>query len=40
MSFEVFTTEEEMKARSKELREQGATVIEGYNGHTYTIKWK
>lgn len=40
MSFEVFNTEEEMKARAKVLRESGAYVIEDFNGRVYTIKWK
>lgn len=40
MSFEVFNTEVEMKTRADELRASGAVVIEGFNGSTYTIKWK
>ena len=41
MSFEVFATEEKMKARAAELRSQGATqIIEAFNGSMFTIKWR
>lgn len=41
MSFEVFTTEKEMKDRVTELRSQGATqIIEAFNGSMFTLKWR
>lgn len=40
MNFEVFNTEKEANERAGQLRSQGATVIQDFNGSVYTIKWR
>jgi hypothetical protein len=40
MNFEVFNTEQEARAREKELIGLGAFVIMDFNGHVWTIKWR